>query len=159
MTFSFPTRRSSDLIECIGLGRHFAPLVGEASRVIRVARCAVGQCIFECGMGGPIYWPGRAKSSCATCRGKMAAQFVRRHYKEAFLKFTPKLLYYRGLKARIWTRSEEHTSELQSLMRISYAVFCLNKTTLLTSTTAPSPTTIKNTEQISSHSQYNEQTY
>src|SRR3546814_8717111 len=24
------------------------------------------------------------------------------------------------------TRSEEHTSELQSLMRISYAVFCLN---------------------------------
>src|SRR3546814_76242 len=26
-------------------------------------------------------------------------------------------------------RSEEHTSELQSLMRISYAVFCLNKTT------------------------------
>src|SRR3546814_4089715 len=26
------------------------------------------------------------------------------------------------------TRSEEHTSELQSLMRISYAVFCLQKT-------------------------------
>src|SRR3546814_4755671 len=28
------------------------------------------------------------------------------------------------------TRSEEHTSELQSLMRISYAVFCLQKKTL-----------------------------
>src|SRR3546814_9497270 len=27
------------------------------------------------------------------------------------------------------TRSEEHTSELQSLMRISYAVFCLTKHT------------------------------
>src|SRR3546814_7104336 len=27
------------------------------------------------------------------------------------------------------SRSEEHTSELQSLMRISYAVFCLNKKT------------------------------
>src|SRR3546814_3042115 len=26
------------------------------------------------------------------------------------------------------SRSEEHTSELQSLMRISYAVFCLKKT-------------------------------
>src|SRR3546814_8899888 len=26
-----------------------------------------------------------------------------------------------------WQRSEEHTSELQSLMRISYAVFCLKK--------------------------------
>src|SRR3546814_7687936 len=28
-------------------------------------------------------------------------------------------------------RSEEHTSELQSLMRISYAVFCLKKNTKL----------------------------
>src|SRR3546814_3591875 len=30
---------------------------------------------------------------------------------------------------RIASRSEEHTSELQSLMRISYAVFCLKKKT------------------------------
>src|SRR3546814_7957363 len=29
--------------------------------------------------------------------------------------------------ARVKRRSEEHTSELQSLMRISYAVFCLTK--------------------------------
>src|SRR3546814_4309627 len=29
--------------------------------------------------------------------------------------------------ARLGRRSEEHTSELQSLMRISYAVFCLKK--------------------------------
>src|SRR3546814_7917937 len=28
-------------------------------------------------------------------------------------------------------RSEEHTSELQSLMRISYAVFCLKKQTII----------------------------
>src|SRR3546814_9646972 len=28
----------------------------------------------------------------------------------------------------LYLRSEEHTSELQSLMRISYAVFCLKKT-------------------------------
>src|SRR3546814_7200274 len=27
----------------------------------------------------------------------------------------------------VFSRSEEHTSELQSLMRISYAVFCLKK--------------------------------
>src|SRR3546814_3165376 len=32
-------------------------------------------------------------------------------------------------------RSEEHTSELQSLMRISYAVFCLKKKTLHNSLT------------------------
>src|SRR3546814_2803869 len=30
---------------------------------------------------------------------------------------------------RVDDRSEEHTSELQSLMRISYAVFCLKKKT------------------------------
>src|SRR3546814_3757404 len=32
-----------------------------------------------------------------------------------------------GLGVVIGARSEEHTSELQSLMRISYAVFCLKK--------------------------------
>src|SRR3546814_3461855 len=32
-----------------------------------------------------------------------------------------------GVKALSEPRSEEHTSELQSLMRISYAVFCLKK--------------------------------
>src|SRR3546814_10831435 len=43
---------------------------------------------------------------------------------------------------RIWNylercreRSEEHTSELQSLMRISYAVFCLKKKTTKKNTT------------------------
>src|SRR3546814_3397864 len=34
---------------------------------------------------------------------------------------------YDGLRKRLIERSEEHTSELQSLMRISYAVFCLKK--------------------------------
>src|SRR3546814_6386657 len=28
---------------------------------------------------------------------------------------------------KFWNRSEEHTSELQSLMRITYAVYCLKK--------------------------------
>src|SRR3546814_3840057 len=32
-----------------------------------------------------------------------------------------------GKRVFLCLRSEEHTSELQSLMRISYAVFCLNK--------------------------------
>src|SRR3546814_5159679 len=34
---------------------------------------------------------------------------------------------YAGMLAVARNRSEEHTSELQSLMRISYAVFCLKK--------------------------------
>src|SRR3546814_4398360 len=44
---------------------------------------------------------------------------------------TELLLKLRSLHARscgiVRKRSEEHTSELQSLMRISYAVFCLQK--------------------------------
>src|SRR3546814_5930137 len=32
-----------------------------------------------------------------------------------------------ALEPGVYLRSEEHTSELQSLMRISYAVFCLKK--------------------------------
>src|SRR3546814_8325431 len=37
------------------------------------------------------------------------------------------LLVQRLARLRARIRSEEHTSELQSLMRISYAVFCLKK--------------------------------
>src|SRR3546814_2100740 len=40
---------------------------------------------------------------------------------------TARFLVMRGDTWRTWDRSEEHTSELQSLMRISYAVFCLKK--------------------------------
>src|SRR3546814_1504498 len=41
-------------------------------------------------------------------------------------RYLPTLSLRRGNKV---SRSEEHTSELQSLMRISYAVFCLKKKT------------------------------
>src|SRR3546814_5550950 len=44
---------------------------------------------------------------------------------ESGLVFVPALS---GLACPHWDRSEEHTSELQSLMRNSYAVFCLKKT-------------------------------
>src|SRR3546814_10678291 len=36
------------------------------------------------------------------------------------------VVFVYGADAMVGRRSEEHTSELQSLMRISYAVFCLN---------------------------------
>src|SRR3546814_1574155 len=43
-------------------------------------------------------------------------------------KLTDKKFYWHtGHPGGIKERSEEHTSELQSLMRISYAVFCLKK--------------------------------
>src|SRR3546814_3834689 len=38
------------------------------------------------------------------------------------------------ISPKLANRSEEHTSELQSLMRISYAVFCLKKKTKVIST-------------------------
>src|SRR3546814_8712886 len=44
----------------------------------------------------------------------------------AFVGYVLRLDYPAGLLQYV-VRSEEHTSELQSLMRISYAVFCLKK--------------------------------
>src|SRR3546814_1228203 len=45
-------------------------------------------------------------------------------------------------QAGLEERSEEHTSELQSLMRISYAVFCLKKKKQSTYTTIPMSKTL-----------------
>src|SRR3546814_13779960 len=44
-------------------------------------------------------------------------------------QFAPTDRAHRGPGGGQASRSEEHTSELQSLMRISYAVFCLKKKT------------------------------
>src|SRR3546814_1597358 len=54
--------------------------------------------------------------------------------------FSDKIKYTQT--ATEYTRSEEHTSELQSLMRISYAVFCLKKKNTNTTSTAVPITTI-----------------
>src|SRR3546814_1111127 len=58
-----------------------------------------------------------------------------------------------GCAARRASRSEEHTSELQSLMRISYAVFCLKKknTTIQNSTTININTTTTSPQQAKIH--------
>src|SRR3546814_1482066 len=51
--------------------------------------------------------------TCSTCLSRSQARFC--------------LYTLRPISDRSERRSEEHTSELQSLMRISYAVFCLKK--------------------------------
>src|SRR3546814_4722876 len=51
----------------------------------------------------------------------------------AFLEIAPLAFTFPGLvNANSAIRSEEHTSELQSLMRISYAVLCLKKKNIST---------------------------
>src|SRR3546814_1509488 len=54
------------------------------------------------------------------CRDVIGRWRGRRH-RERYTSASPRLCVNHS-------RSEEHTSELQSLMRISYAVFCLKKT-------------------------------
>src|SRR3546814_5545795 len=57
----------------------------------------------------------------------------RRQHRHRLDHHPPRRRCYRGdglLSDPRLRRSEEHTSELQSLMRISYAVFCLKKKTL-----------------------------
>src|SRR3546814_4018773 len=50
------------------------------------------------------------------------------HAEAIRISFDPSVISYADL-LDVFFRSEEHTSELQSLMRISYAVFCLKKKT------------------------------
>src|SRR3546814_2581415 len=57
------------------------------------------------------------------CTGDMGFSAARTYDLEVWL---PGQQRYREISS-CSTRSEEHTSELQSLMRISYAVFCLKK--------------------------------
>src|SRR3546814_9121826 len=59
----------------------------------------------------------------------------------AFFTFTRAILEGRPIDVyNHGERSEEHTSELQSLMRISYAVFCLKKKKPITNTEKEPPT-------------------
>src|SRR3546814_1170533 len=57
--------------------------------------------------------------------GRVSSEWFSRPDDERYLSLTE---LYAAVRARAdRSRSEEHTSELQSLMRISYAVFCLKK--------------------------------
>src|SRR3546814_6382449 len=74
--------------------------------------------------------PGSVRVACSSER---AASSSTRLTTRAALAMAPSSPYMTVMKITTRTRpstearSEEHTSELQSLMRISYAVFCLKK--------------------------------
>src|SRR3546814_1181383 len=63
--------------------------------------------------------PGSRRPRLVNWRGSLALTAPRKRHKSSIGTSPP----------RRWGRSEEHTSEPQSLMRISYAVFCLKKKT------------------------------
>src|SRR3546814_9954538 len=69
--------------------------------------------VFEAGISAPIRRP-RGRDIMAAC-GQLKSASEKKSRAELDRLAEEKL------------RSEEHTSELQSLMRISYAVFCLKK--------------------------------
>src|SRR3546814_4495012 len=71
---------------------------------------------------------GAAREHARTFRNQTEVTVHARHYlqEDAPDEIGAALAaFVRGLDGQ--SRSEEHTSELQSLMRISYAVFCLKK--------------------------------
>src|SRR3546814_10269820 len=64
----------------------------------------------------------RCRSRCPPTRSPI---WIRRRLMASSGTWRPKNIW--SASGRPKMRSEEHTSELQSLMRISYAVFCLKK--------------------------------
>src|SRR3546814_6103770 len=133
MTHSFPTCRSSDLVS--GCGAHRPHPDAAAWRALQRKAVELGQLQCADGQGlslarqfamlsyrtpeefgqrfdtAPELVHGRVRVAAEDYLDAVGARYVGRTPVTAFLRL----------------RSEEHTSELQSLMRISYAVFCLNK--------------------------------
>src|SRR3546814_9432984 len=103
----------------------------------RHTRCALVTGVQTCAL--PISNPAlsalRRASAVDTTPTCSPFSSTRRTWAEVIISFTrgPSRdgVLSKGGRAIVWllvaVRSEEHTSELQSLMRISYAVFCLKK--------------------------------
>src|SRR3546814_8430058 len=79
--------------------------------------------------GAALAWPlalGEHRAQRCQCHPwqaiELAFEYARRR-----TGFAETANHQRGFAEILFERSEEHTSELQSLMRISYAVFCLKK--------------------------------
>src|SRR3546814_8606819 len=108
MTHPFPTRRSSDLVDGQPNGHLVGAAVDEGLAVGDVGEgmAALLQVLHQILLGGHDRRRARRHA-------EGDADLLQRRLPGCFRRGVP--------------RSEEHTSELQSLMRISYAVFCLKK--------------------------------
>src|SRR3546814_9986356 len=76
--------------------------------------------------GGPHSTPS-CRHAPASAKQPQTLHRVRQRARVRPASSTQRAGRYPDLLLRCPVRSEEHTSELQSLMRISYAVFCLKK--------------------------------
>src|SRR3546814_6740491 len=111
LTHPCPTRRSSEL-------------------PARAGRVADHGCEIEAAAFDDALHFRRGK--LATRRGGLAVMLPERpaDVDDVILQYFPQLAHVGDqCSVAVELRSEEHTSELQSLMRISYAVFCLQKNT------------------------------
>src|SRR3546814_1226335 len=110
MTHSFPTRRSSDRYKtCPCFPQVSAPIWSLARKSCGIS--SLRRCYTT--VKQPIWKSCVFFGLCCTL---------------ATLEL-PNCLTLSSEHGPLRNRSEEHTSELQSLMRISYAVFCLKKKT------------------------------
>src|SRR3546814_10556664 len=121
LTHSFPTRRSSDLSARRAQGSLDQELSGDPHPHQQRARRA-GRGSFRRRAAAAPRRPARRRQ-LSQHRGPDREEFSARTQRWRCRGFAS--------PARADpSRSEEHTSELQSLMRISYAVFCLKQKTL-----------------------------
>src|SRR3546814_9179741 len=77
--------------------------------------------VFDC------YWFDGSNLSKAASRQSFGRTGHRRRIRGRHCQGNGLYPHVRGYQGTHMARSEEHTSELQSLMRSSYAVFCLSK--------------------------------
>src|SRR3546814_3328163 len=101
--------------------------------------------LFRSGVEGTARYAVRSLDDwrCGADHAQEADRRVRRILRSQFRQLQRPRIHRRDQhpNRRRPARSEEHTSELQSLMRISYAVFCLKKKTHNKDHTRAAPTT------------------
>src|SRR3546814_1053768 len=87
----------------------------------RVAKCVVP--------GWDLDVPETWRSGKLHYRALTVRPFLPQHFPgyDVYIWIDADVWLQDGRGIELYNRSEEHTSELQSLMRISYAVFCLKK--------------------------------
>src|SRR3546814_1773440 len=113
LTHSFPTRRSSDPPQAIA--EHSVPLMLSLNRKIHRAYALVREGNFS--LEGLLGFDMRVRAVGIVGTGQIVMAVAG-------------ILSGFGCLLLAYDRSEEHTSELQSLMRISYAVFFLKRINL-----------------------------